>query len=406
MTSILRSTMLSVWSVLTAMGALLLVPLKVPAQSITQILVRDTDKQADTSIVVTNGCTLFLSQLPVHWTQDFILSKTNKIFFSTDGGDPIEYEATPYCPIGHNTPLNLAAGKHTVSITIGSQAAQVITFTLVPSPAVIGSNLAGVSDPAGDPIGHTQLAATATRDHLQVVRLWTEGAFNVPFPANYWSVPLHWHAAGVKVVAVLNFQNSVPRCSAPSDADWILKLSSIPPPAQSGVWAFCIGNETDTAAYYTGTTAQLAHLINLAAPILHANGYYVIAPSQLNSLTQLQQLNALGALAGVDAIDRHFYSNSAAGCLAQVDPAAAYAVSIKKDLVCTEGGVRGGDAPTLAAQVKILFGTTGLQSRSGTFLHFPMYLMASDTLDTAAPLTASYARNEPFATAIDNALAN
>jgi hypothetical protein len=108
------------------------------ATTITKILVRDTDKQADTAIEVKSGQTLYLSELPKNWTLDFELSQSAKVIFTVDGktGTNYQYWSAPYCPIGHNVALNLAAGAHNISVQIIGESTTVFSFSVAQTPAV------------------------------------------------------------------------------------------------------------------------------------------------------------------------------------------------------------------------------------------------------------------------------
>ena len=380
--------------------------------SISKIVIRDCDKQAGTGIVFTNGCALQQSALPKNWTVEFLLSHPDKMIFRVDGkgsDQANQFWAAPYCPGGHNTPLNLAAGPHTISAQIVGQPALVYSFTVdapVAQPtteiaSTFGSNGEGVTYPSGDPALHPQLLAACKQYGFQYFRLWTEQPFSTPFPASYWTIPQKWAAAGVKVLAVINFQNS-PKCAAPSDADWLIKINSFPAAKDSGVWGVCLGNECDTSTYFTGTVQQLAHLMQLAYPILKSKGYVVIAPSMIQSLDPIKQLAALGALVFCDYVDFHVYEATALQALASVDAFKTYCASINKPGLISECGIRGSanDLAGWASQITAFF--TGLESRAGIYLQFPLFWLpgSKDPLCQMAPLGKDSATaNEPFASA-------
>jgi len=280
------------------------------------------------------------------------------------------------------------------------------TFHLSVMPApLIGTNLEGISYAQGDPAVHPQLITTAQTLHVQTARFWIEGTWTAKIPANYFHVTQAWQKAGIKVIAVANYQNSVPRCSAPADAVWTAYWAAFPSPAQTGICAIDLGNEVNTSTYYTGTPAQLAHLMALAYPILHAKGYVVCAPSVLNSLSWYQQLQKLNAFNGCDRIDVHSYAGSAASVVSFVDQGIAFGRSLIPPKPCdaSEWGVRmsAGNKPAWAAATASAFSM--LQTRSGWFSAFSFYPTA-DPLDQATPLDASYNPNEPFHSAILEAM--
>jgi hypothetical protein len=409
-------------------------PLLSSAATTTQpaVSVRDSDAQADTSIVIVNNGAIPAAGLPKNWTLDFNFGKSVKAIFLIDGKPPAhnQYWAPPYCPAGHNTPINLAAGPHDIAVTVNGQAIADFKFTItlaptttattapapnpttapttnaaaagqVANPAVLGINAAGISDAMIDLSAHPQYLTFCKAAGITTLRVWTEGAFTTHQPAGYYHLLPPWGAAGVHVIAVANFQNSVPRCSAPSDADWTAWCSAIPPPATTGIWAIEIGNEVNTATYCTASAAQLAHLMQLAYPILHKQGYIVIAPSTLNSLNEIQTLQGLGAYQYADYLNVHSYRPTAAAVAADVDAAQAIATAVGKPLAMTEWGTRpggagaGGAAPVAWASQQTA-AIALLKQRNVLACSFPLYVMPGDTLDLAAPFTAGGMVNQPF----------
>jgi hypothetical protein len=386
--------------------AMMLAAVNARAQTtISKVFIRDCSRQGDTSTAVTSGSTVNPAKLPTSWTLDFVLTRNADVVFSTDGGIENEFESTPYCPIGHNTPLKFAAGTHKITVQINS--ATPITFTIIigsPSavadtedPCVFGSNGEGVTYPSGDPSLHPQLLTACRAYDFEYFRLWTEEPFSTPFPSSYWKIPLKYQAAGIKVMAVINFQNS-PNSAAPSDKDWLTKINSFPNARTAGVWGVCLGNECDSKSYYTGTYSQLAHLMQLAYPILQDKGYVVIGPSAISSLALLEHLNALGALRYCDYADYHVYATTAQAALSVVDGYKSYCKSIDKPSLMSELGIRGLGTNTSgwSKQCQLLF--AGLQSRSGIYLQFPLFWLTSSTdpLCQQAPLSRTYGSNGPF----------
>jgi hypothetical protein len=392
---------------------LLLLPLIARAASTTQpaIYIRDCTALTDASAPVANGGSLYLSQLPAKWTLDYdfglAAGHTCQTIFAVDGGKPVQLWTPPYSPAGHNIPLALSTGTHTITLTVNGAAIAPLTFTLGTAPPILPTgqiaqpftliiNAGGISDPAINLATHPLYLPFFKSAGVTGLRVWTEGAFAAPQPASYYAALLPWQKAGVHVIAVANFQNSVPRLSAPTDAVWTAWLTAIPPPATTGIWAIEIGNEVNTGDYYNGSGQQLAHLMQLAYPILHAKGYVVIAPSTLNSLNEIQTLVGLGAYQWADYLNIHSYRGTPAAIAADADAASPIAASVGKPLAMTEEGLRLGNVPAavLASQQ---VQTTGLLSQRSVLAgYFPLYLMASDTLDIAAPFTATGAINQPF----------
>ena len=129
----------------------------------------------------------------------------------------------------------------------------------------------------------------------------------------------------------------------------------------------------NTTAYYNGTIAQLAHLMQLAYPILHAKGYIVLAGSDLDDLQYYGQLNKLGAFAFCDRIDVHAYYATPAELVACIDKGIAFGRSINKPCDCTEFGVRmnPNNLPAWAAAEGQAL--SQLKTRTGYLLPFSFY---------------------------------
>ena len=392
--------------------ALILGAVNTQAQTtISKILIRDCSKEADTAIAVASGSSVNPINLPASWTLDFVLTRAADVVFSTDGGAKQEYESTPYCPVGHNTPLDFAEGTHKISVQINSGTPIIFSITVTQTlaqptdelPCVFGSNGEGVTYPSGDPALHPELLTACKAYNFQYFRLWTEQPFSTPFPSTYWKIPVKYQAAGIKVLTVINFQNS-PNYAAPSDKDWLTKINSFPAAKTAGVWGVCLGNECDSKSYYTGTVSQLAHLMQLAYPILEDKGYVVICPSSISSLAQLEDLKSLGAFEYCDYLDYHVYATTAAAALSSIDGYKAYCASVDKPGLMSELGIRGLATNTSgwSKQCQLLF--AGLQSRSGIYLQFPLFWLtsSSDPLCQQAPLSKTYGPNDPFTTVWDS----
>ena len=265
----------------------------------------------------------------------------------------------------------------------------------------LGANLLGCTDAGGNPTVHPELLAATKHFGFSTVRLWMEGSLLSPC-AWQWTVSQAWAAAGVSVVAVLNFANMTPRCAAPNDVQWTAYLNSIPPATATGVTYIEIGNELDYATYYTGTMAEYAHLLALADPVLHGKGYRIIMANCLFNLNSYQQLAALGAFSHVDAAGRHSYDSTAATALVNYAAAAAFVASQNVQYICTEVNLERVATGQLPGEISKLF--AGLTAIPGAYIYFPMYLIPSDTSDPAGLLTSDYQINQPYYAALEGGL--
>jgi hypothetical protein len=393
-------TIIALLLLLCAVAATTL-PTTAPAPILTNVVVRDTDAHVPTTQAVANGG--YVSSVPKHWSLqfNFATSQPTSMTFTIDGKQPHVEHYVPWVCEGDDVPINLAVGDHVVTWASGTQPPQAFAVSVLPAP-VFGENLGGVGDVAGDLTLHPQLLATAKSLNLSLVRLWLEGSFTTQPSGSYFKIAKHWQNAGLKVIAVANFQNATPRCAAPSDSVWTNFWTGFPPPGQTGIFAISIGNEINTAAYYNGSVAQLAHLMSLAYPILHAKGYVVIAGSDLNDLSFYGQLNKLGAFNFCDRIDVHAYCGAPQQVVGLIDQGIAFGRSIHKPCDATEFGVRmSATNPTAwsAAEGQAL---AALKTRSGYLLPFSFYPMES--LDQACPLNVNYEANEPYFSAFNAAI--
>jgi hypothetical protein len=373
-----------------------------PVVTLQSVVVRDTDAKAPTTQSVANGGYV-AGGLPKHWTLQFNFTgaQPTSVAYTIDGKQPHIEHYIPWVCEGDDVPVNLPVGDHVISWAVDGQTPQAFAVSVLPVP-VFGENLEGVGTPAGDPAAHPQLVATGTVLKFSAVRVWLEGNFTNQQPPGYFKIAKAWHNAGMKVIAVANFQNATPRCSAPADAVWISYWTHFPSPAQTGIDAICLGNEINTAAYYTGTPQQLAHLMQLAYPILHKAGYTVIAGSDLDDIGYYQNLNKLNAFTYCDRIDVHAYYANTAGVLSAIDRGIAFGRSIGKPCDSTEFSLRmnPNNLPAWAtAHAQLL---TQLKTRTGWLLPFSFYPI--ENVDLACPLNAKYENNEPFYSAFAGAL--
>jgi hypothetical protein len=301
------------------------------------------------------------------------------------------YSLTSTAPVRYVRYLSPAGGFCNISLLSfsGSPFIQV-------TPSVIGINAAGVSDPLIDLSTHPQYLSFCKAAGITRLRVWTEGTFKTHQPASYYHYLPAWNQAGVKVILVANFQNSTPRGSAPSDADWSGWCSAIPPPSITGAAYVEIGNEVNTGTYYTGNVQQLAHLMEVAYPILHAKGYLVIAPSTLNSLSWVTNLQTLGAYKFCDFVNIHSYVGSAEQVAAAAHAAELVATAVGKPLAMTEWGTRPASKspPIWAAEQVKAIGL--LRQRPIMSLSFPLYFLPGDPSDAASPFDEKGAVQQPY----------
>jgi hypothetical protein len=388
--------------------------------SITQILVRNTDLQADTSLALTSGGTLYQSLLPKNWALSVYFSTPPIVSANIFGaglsidGSAIEYqESAPYViPNKHpGNPLNLAVGAHTLVVTFDGTSSS-FPFNVEPAPVVepqnqiavsFGTNLLGTNDPTGSPTIHPQLVSAVQAAGMDFVRFWAVGSLGTTWQAEQ-TIPLEWHKLGYSAIVVLNFQNSPTRCKAVPVTEWTNYLNSIPAPEVTGITHFEIGNEIDYSAYWSDTMENYFSMIKNAYPILKAKGYQVIMANCLNNLNPYVELQPLGAFAYCDFVGRHAYQSSAVQNLACIDAVIAFGQTIGKGVICTEGGVRGSASNLVSWASLTASYYTGLKTRKGTFLQFPAFYLSTDTLDVGSLLNADYSENVNFYPAIINSM--
>jgi hypothetical protein len=201
------------------------------------VFIRNTDTQSPTTQAVVDGGYVVQSVLPAHWTLQFDFSNApNTVSFTLDGKEPNVEHYVPWVVEGDNNPINLPLGDHVVTYAVNGVNPITYHLSIMPTP-LIGTNLEGISYAQGDPAVHPQLLTTAQSLHVQTTRFWIEGTWTAKITGNYFHVTQAWAKAGVKVIAVANYQNSVPRCSAPTDAVWTAYWTAFPPPAQTGIYA-------------------------------------------------------------------------------------------------------------------------------------------------------------------------
>lgn len=232
------------------------------------------------------------------------------------------------------------------------------------------------------PSKHPQLNSAYADMHLYCIREWLEGGWDKIPPSSYWH-PKEWSGNNY---LVFNFQNSVPRCNAPSDSEWVSYCTGFPPPNITGFKVIQIGNEINTGTYYNGSQKQYIHLLQLCYPILHSKGYVVECGSTLNEKTYLQGLIAGGASDWCDRFDTHAYYDRAGKIADQYDSIHAI---VSKPLDMSEFGVRND---------KILSSETGailmmLRGRDYRSVFIPFSMTPYDSVNKMAPLDKNYMHN-------------
>jgi hypothetical protein len=390
------------------------------SNSITKIVVRDTDAKADTAIELPlTGGTIYESQLPKNWALSAYFQNPPEVTATITGvglsvdGQAVEFqESAPYTiPNKHpGLPLNLSTGSHTLTVSHDGTS-QSFGFTVATAPAQpqdevavsFGTNFEGANDKAGSPIEHPELLKAVQAAGMDFVRFWQIGSLGGTWDTTQ-TIPAEWHKLGYSTICVLNFQNSPQRCKAVPVAEWTTYLNSIPENSVTGITHFEIGNEIDFAVYWSDTMQNYFEMVKIAYPILKSKGYQVIMANCLNNLNAYVALNSLGAFQYCDFVGRHAYQSSAVQALAAIDAVITFAATVKKGVICTEGGIRGSSTnfSAWAALVKDFY--TGLKSRAGAFLQFPAFTLSSDTLDIGSLLNPDYSENKNFYPAITQAM--
>jgi hypothetical protein len=268
-------------------------------------------------------------------------------------------------------------------------------------PATWGANFSGANNTAFDVVAHPLLLSAMQQLNQTWARLWWERATQLSQGDSYWNVSRNFAKAGIKVMLMQQFDTPGASTKMFTDADAIARANSIP--ANSGISAVS-WNEVDYSFYYTGTQAQLVHMLSIVAPIYRAKGIQVIAPSFLDNLSDAQNFASIGGYTNVDAADAHCYYGKISdlscitnfiGFIASYNK--AHSTALKPFI--SEFGVRGYNL-TQAAQWASDTGTLlgQLKALNGTFMPFPELPQTNgnDPLDQAMPLNSSYGPNAPF----------
>lgn len=247
---------------------------------------------------------------------------------------------------------------------------------VVTNPAFeFGFNLGGLAatqSAINDPSA-TLVDIQAHYPKAKYIRAWLTSSTASAPPASQWATTVKQAAAGYKVIAVYNLNNSPTRGAMPTPAQIAAYFNVLPSASQTGVWAFELVNECDYKTYFTGTVAQLAGLFNVAGPILHAKGYKVIGSNELYGLTWYNNAVLKAALGYVDYIGLHAYESTAAKALSDYDGLIACAKANNVGVCCTEVGLHNANT---AVELPKLW--TGIQQRAGIFIAFPFYSVAGN----------------------------
>lgn len=274
--------------------------------------------------------------------------------------------------------------------------------TPAPTPsqaATFGINLAGSLGTASDPATHPAYLSTLAQFGCKIVRVWFSSMLAGTMPDAEFNVPRKFAAAGYDVCGVINFQNSVIRLAAPGAAEWLTYINSFPTAAASGVKYLEIGNEIDTATYYSGTVAQYAALMAAAYPLLKAKGYIVICSNTYYSTPWPSALQQAGVMNNCDFVGRHPYETTAANSLADIQKCITFAASVGKGVLITEGGIDGNadDLAGWAAQVELLI--AGVKKLPIIFIYFSMNQQSQSKAGPEGLLTATDMPNTLFTNA-------
>jgi hypothetical protein len=401
--------LLSLTVLLCMLGFLLYAPFtahRITTTTQPTVSIRDCDAKVDTTITVAQGGTVLTTALPKNWTLDFNFGGPVKAVFTVDGTAPKanQYWAAPYCPAGHDTPLNLAVGTHTIDVTVNGNAITPLVFTIALPPPVVaptqqiagppatfGTNLIGANWPQCDPALHPQLLAAIKSCGFQYVRMWLENDALAKAGDSYWTIARAYRAAGVQTVLEVQYQYNAPALSVYSDAAAAALAAKIPANAISYV---CWGNECNTAAYFSGSQGQLVHELSVVVPIHHAAGVKVLAPSALNDLGWEKDFAAAGAWKLCDGADYHCYTGSSTGLVSDAQQWQALCQANGTSAWMTEFGRRQNKGETIArwtaGQQQVL---AGLKPISVNALQFSLIPTGDALDDPLSVLTAAYGAN-------------
>lgn len=367
--------------------------------------IRNLDTKA-TLQIVESGCTLYLNELPAHWTIEAVnpaltLGHSMQFYSRLDSLTEMAAWSAPYCPQNRSA-LVLSPGPHVLHYRLPTEEVQTFLFSVQASrPAApivsrLGTNLTGLDDPLNDPELHPELFEAMQATGFTEMRLWTTGTIGNPLSAQGLAIANKWLkilGGAEHLTLVINAQNSKNRCKAPGSTDLKTTMQSGP---DGVIWEFI--NEPDFDVYYTDSDQAYADDLAVAHQVAQSKGSKLICANPLKSLDFLHRMQALGALSNCDAVGRHFYASNASQCLATVDALIAFSGTVGKPAHCTEGGVRLNDDAQAMIEIKAL--KAGLLKRSGTFHLFPLVNIPGDKnnpgdlLDRFAPLNVDRTKSK------------
>src|ERR1700734_400328 len=239
------------------------------------------------------------------------------------------------------------------------------------------------------------------------IRVWTiwDLTKKVPQAGNpIYSMALQYAAAGVKVIAILNLQNC-PGKLAPTAAQTAAYLADHPTPAETGIWAYELGNELDSTAYCGDNQLNVGNWIKGMSPTLRKLGFKVIGPNTIGGFSNLYDTYLRnGVMPFLDYAGKHPSDGTAAQSLADVDGVASWLAINAPNVqpAYTEVNLHPASMAVEQAQLPLVW--EGCKIRKGLFLHFPLYVC-----DTTAGPYAPYAKpgiqNPPVYAALKSALA-
>ena len=132
-----------------------------PSPTAPIVRVRDTDTLLTTAITVVSGSTIGVDSLPAHWTLEFDFGQAVTVAFRFDGG-LIQLSHAPYCPNGHDHPLNLGVGPHTIDVLVNGALIEPLTFVLEKMVETVGTvDTVEATTPPGRTTGDEGVDVTA-----------------------------------------------------------------------------------------------------------------------------------------------------------------------------------------------------------------------------------------------------
>lgn len=280
--------------------------------------------------------------------------------------------------------------------------------TPVPVPVPVSNMVIGFN--GGYKTGAVNDTSTTVQDFLRdagvfggtsYVRLWTTFDPTKPAPAagdSEYTQCLQYDNAGVKVIGVVNLQNS-PGMLAPTPSQAAAFLSTLPNAKQTGIWAFELGNEVDSKTYCKDNQGNVGNWIKSMYAGLKAKGYMVIGPNPSGGFVNLYSTYLRnGVMAFMDFAGKHAYESNAQTSLADIDGVVAWlaqnAPNVK--LLCSEVGLHA-NANTWPAQLALLW--QGLKTRTGIFIFFALYVVNTPA-GPGSPFNSPGVQNAPIYNAL------